>query len=138
MAKVTIGTEAATLKGQELARSLADYRTRHSQDIAITYADLIEAGPADIKRRRKAAKSLRFFCETYFGNRFFKPWAKYHLDGIKKLESVIREGKQYAMAWPRGGGKSALCMAAIFWGNLKMDRKLSNTNLFIFNRSIPA
>jgi hypothetical protein len=69
-------------------------------------------------RRAAAAASLRVFCETYFPGVFYDPWSPDHLTVIARLETTIRHGGQFALAMPRGSGKSALCEAAALWAIL--------------------
>lgn len=75
------------------------------------------------KRRNKAAKSLRVFCETYLKERFYFGWSPDHLKAIAKLERAIREGGLFALAMPRGSGKTALTVAAALWALLFGYRK---------------
>jgi len=67
------------------------------------------------RRRAKAAGDFRFFCEAYFPQTFILPWSKDHLKVIAKTEQAVIRGGLFAMAMPRGGGKSSLCEAACLW-----------------------
>jgi hypothetical protein len=73
--------------------------------------------PAVVKPRRKAKcrRNFRAFCEEYFPETFYLPWSADHLKVIAKIEQVVLEGGLYALAMPRGGGKSSLCEAACIW-----------------------
>lgn len=81
-----------------------------------------EIGPippvVDPIRRGKAFDSLRFFCETYLSKIFRKPWSPGHLRAIERFESTIKNGGLYALAMPRGQGKTALARAAVLWAVL--------------------
>lgn len=77
----------------------------------------------DRKRRNKALKSLRTFCETYFPLSFPFPWSDDHLDVIAKLERAIMEGGQYAISLARGFGKSTLCEKAVLWALFTGEHK---------------
>ena len=63
--------------------------------------------------------SFKTFCETYFADVFYLKWSKIHLDVIDKIERVIRNGEIYALAMPRGSGKSSLFSLAVIWAGLQ-------------------
>jgi hypothetical protein len=70
-------------------------------------------------RRRKAAlAALRVFCETYFPNRFNRPWSEDHLQVIAIMEQTARSGGIFPIAMPRGSGKTAMCIGLVFWSIL--------------------
>ena len=83
-----------------------------------------EIGPlppvADPERRERARDSLRVFCETYFPRRFYLGWSPAHLTAIERLERCTAAGGLFALAMPRGSGKSTLCecaaLHALFYG----------------------
>ena len=66
-------------------------------------------------RRKAAADCLRTFAESYFGHVFFLEWAPDHLHVIEQLELAVREGRQTALAMPRGSGKTSLVTLAGIW-----------------------
>ncbi|MBX3384536.1 MAG: phage terminase large subunit family protein [Phycisphaeraceae bacterium] len=70
---------------------------------------------ADPARRARAAKDFRYFCETYFGQTFHLKWSDDHLRVIAKIEQAVLEGGLFAMAMPRGSGKTSLCETACLW-----------------------
>ncbi len=72
----------------------------------------------DPKRKAKAEGSFRFFCETYFPLVFYLPWSDDHLRVIAKIEKAVRTGGLFAMAMPRGSGKTVLCQTAVLWSAL--------------------
>ncbi len=76
--------------------------------------------PAVVDPDRKAAaeESFRTFCETYFGEVFYLPWSDDHLKVIAKIERAVRTGGLFAMACPRGMGKTVLCQTAVLWAAL--------------------
>lgn len=73
---------------------------------------------ADPQRRAKAGGSFRLFCETYFPEIFTLPWSADHLKVIGKIEQAVLRGGLFAVAMPRGSGKSSLCKAACLWAAL--------------------
>lgn len=81
-----------------------------------------EIGPlpavVDPDRKARAFESFQFFCETYFKEVFYLPWSKIHLDVIAKLERVVKNGEVFALAMPRGSGKTTLCQLAVLWATI--------------------
>lgn len=61
---------------------------------------------------------FRGFCETYFPQTFSMPWSDDHLKVIAKIEQAVLEGGLFAMAMPRGSGKTTLCEIACLWAIL--------------------
>lgn len=70
------------------------------------------------ERRAKACKSFRAFCEAYLKQAFTLKWSPDHLRVIAKIERVVRNGELFAIAMPRGSGKTTLCEAACLWALL--------------------
>lgn len=97
---------------KERARERSRRLTQAGQDI----------GPIppvrDIARRMSGEKSFKFFCETYFPQLFRLAWSDDHLRVIKKIESVVLYGDTFAVAMPRGSGKTTLSLAAVIWAVL--------------------
>jgi hypothetical protein len=73
---------------------------------------------ADWARREKATKSLRAFCDTYGGQAFHMKWSDDHLRVLARLDEVIAAGGQFALAMPRGSGKTTMLAWAIVWALL--------------------
>jgi hypothetical protein len=69
----------------------------------------------DAERKAKASSHFRFFCETYFPEIFYLPWSPDHLRVIQKIERAVLNGGLFAMAMPRGSGKTVLCQTACVW-----------------------
>lgn len=75
---------------------------------------------ADPARREKAVQSLRYFCETYFPKTFSLAWSPDHLRVIGLMEAAAAtEDSLFAVAMPRGSGKSSLSQAAVLWATLR-------------------
>lgn len=74
-------------------------------------------------RRKESAKSLRFHCETYYPDAFYLGWSDDHLRVIEKLEAAILEGAMFALAMPRGSGKTTLAICATLWALLHAYRR---------------
>lgn len=81
-----------------------------------------ELGPLppvhDPRRRAAADASLRAFCESYFPHLFTLAWSLDHLRVIAKIETAVMTGGQFAVAMPRGFGKTTLCQVAVLWAVL--------------------
>jgi len=73
---------------------------------------------ADPERKARAEESFRAFCETYFADVFYLPWSDDHLRVIDKIEKAVRTGGLFAMAMPRGSGKTVGCQTAVLWSAL--------------------
>lgn len=67
------------------------------------------------ERRIECKHSFKKFCETYLKSSFYMNWSKDQLKVIEFLEKTCKEGGMYALAMPRGGGKTTLVRAAILW-----------------------
>jgi hypothetical protein len=67
------------------------------------------------ERKERAAADFRFFCEQYFPLTFHLPWSPDHLRVIAKIEQAVLRGGLFAMAMPRGSGKTTLCECAGIW-----------------------
>jgi len=78
--------------------------------------DLPEVGNAD--RKARAASDFRFFCESYFPLTFHLAWSPDHLKVIGKIEQAVLRGGLFAMAMPRGSGKTTICECACIWAVL--------------------
>ena len=78
---------------------------------------------ADAERRAKAERDFRFFCETYFPLTFHLNWSSDHLKVITKIEQAVLDGGLFAMAMPRGSGKTSLCEIACLWALLYGHRE---------------
>ena len=72
----------------------------------------------DPDRKAQCIASFRGFCETYFAEVFYLPWSDDHLRVIDKIEKAVRTGGLFAMAMPRGSGKTVCCQTAVLWAAL--------------------
>lgn len=87
--------------------------------LAIAGRDIGEL-PAVVNPERKAqaASDFRFFCDSYFPLAFHLPWSPDHLKVIAKIEQAVLRGGLFAMAMPRGSGKTTICECACIWAVL--------------------
>ena len=77
----------------------------------------------DPERRARCAESLLDFCRTYFPETFYLPWSEDHLKVISKIETAVRKGGLFAVAMPRGEGKTTICERAAIWALVYGYRK---------------
>ncbi|HEX4131667.1 MAG TPA: hypothetical protein VHZ24_16640, partial [Pirellulales bacterium] len=77
---------------------------------------------ANPDRKTRAASDFRFFCETYFPLTFHLTWSPDHLKVIVKIEQAVLRGGLFAMAMPRGSGKTTICECACIWAVLNGHR----------------
>ena len=73
--------------------------------------------------RARVAKSFRLFCERVLKERFALAWSPDHLRAIEKIERSILNGDVFALAMPRGSGKTTLILAAVLWAVLNGYRR---------------
>ncbi len=98
----------------------------HARNQAISLAGRdVGALPDEVNvpRRRRAAADFRYFCEAYFPLTFSLPWSPDHLKVISKIEQAVLRGGLFAMAMPRGSGKSVLAECACIWAVLNGHRE---------------
>jgi len=81
--------------------------------------------PEVINPDRKADAKLNFknFCESYFPETFCLPWSDDHLKVIARIEQAVLHGGLFAMAMPRGSGKTSLAETACIWAMLTGARE---------------
>ena len=93
-------------------QAMADKRRAESRS-ARDIGDL----PAVANPERKAAcrTNFRLYLETYHKGTFPLEWSEDHLKVITKIERAVRDGGLFAMAMPRGSGKTSLCVCAAVW-----------------------
>lgn len=69
----------------------------------------------NLPRRRRCRKSLRLFCQTYNPDAFHLKWGPNHLRAIDRIEESVSAGALFALAMPRGEGKTTICRHAVLW-----------------------
>lgn len=90
-------------------------RTEVSQDVYEQYGELFDQGPLKPKRRARCGESFVDFCQTYAKNSFNLKWSQNHHIAAAKIEGAILNGEWFAVAMPRGTGKSTLARWAVIW-----------------------
>jgi hypothetical protein len=111
-------TRPPTPTGYEAHKLRAAARSRakaaNAREIAAGFCPCVNQA-----RRDAAANSLEKFCLTYFPDRFNLPFSPDHRRVIATIERAIATGGQFALAMPRGSGKTELCTAAVLWAALR-------------------
>lgn len=67
-------------------------------------------------RRLSCKGDLERFGKTYMPNVFYFDTSKDQKKAVKKIETVFLYNDMFALAMPRGGGKTAWCRAGLLWG----------------------
>lgn len=104
------------LTGYDAVRERARERNKALSLSGRNIGDIPPVG--DPERKRRCTESFKAFCDTYFPQTFHLPWSDDHLKVIAKLETAVLEGGLFAMAMPRGSGKTTLCEVACLWAIL--------------------
>lgn len=102
---------------KEAARARNVEKSRSGRDIG----DL--PAVVDPVRRDAAEKCFRTFCKSYFPETFTLEWSDDHLKVLAKIEKAVLHGGLFAMASPRGSGKTTLCECACVWAILTGARE---------------
>lgn len=76
------------------------------------------APPVNPERKARAKEDFAYFCKTYGPEVFPLDWSPDHLKAIAKIEAAVLKGKLFALAMPRGSGKTTLCEWAALWALL--------------------
>jgi hypothetical protein len=112
----TTSTDNEKKRGAKQREHALKYRRK--QDAAAREIAPMPPLSVDWERRRACSESLKLFCETYMRPVFYLDWSVDQLKCITKIEQVVKETASFALAMPRGGGKTALCRAGILWATL--------------------
>lgn len=70
---------------------------------------------ADLKRRESCRKDPERFCLTYNPESFKMPFCQDHRDVIARVKEAFTTGALFALALPRGSGKTTLCRMLSLW-----------------------
>ncbi len=109
-------TESSEMPAYDAHRERARER---SKALSLSGRNIGDLPPVqDPERKAQAESDFRFFCEQYFPQTFALAWSDDHLKVIAKIEQAVLEGGLFAMAMPRGSGKTTLCEIACLWAIL--------------------
>jgi len=75
------------------------------------------------ERKTACERNFQLFCESYFPETYSLEWSPDHLKAIEKIETAVLTGGLYALAMPRGSGKSSLAETACLWAMLYGHRE---------------
>lgn len=103
----------------------ADYekhKARARERVATMSAAGRDIGPipplAHPRKRKRCEKNFEEFCLTYLPGSFLIRFSEDHRKVIRKIEQAVLTGGLFAVAMPRGSGKSTLSEAACLWALL--------------------
>jgi len=125
--RVHLARYAAWLREQKTEKAAqADSYSRHKERMAAKQRQQSETArdiangpwvrpPEDPDRRERCTKSFLAFCNTYFPETFRIPFSPDHLTVIDRIEAAVIRGELFALAMPRGSGKTTLCEIACIW-----------------------
>lgn len=68
--------------------------------------------------RKRCEESFKYFCLRCFPAKFTKNFSPDHLKAIDKIEASAVDGLLFALAMPRGSGKTTIVVAAVLWAIL--------------------
>jgi len=77
----------------------------------------------DMERRAAASRDLLQFCTSYFPHVFSVRFSDDHRKVIARMQTAILEGGLFALAMPRGTGKTSLCEVACLFALLNGHRQ---------------
>ena len=107
----TYEEKKAAVRNRNIALALA------GRDIG----DLPEVAHPALKE--KCRRDFRLFCESYFPESFHLAWSEDHLKAIHRIETAVLEGGLFALAMPRGSGKTQMSETAAIWSMLYGHRE---------------
>lgn len=70
---------------------------------------------ANPERRASCERDFRAFCDSYMRGTFSISWSADHLRVLLRVQTCVLDGGQFAIAMPRGSGKTSICLAAALW-----------------------
>ena len=81
--------------------------------------------PEVVNPDRKAAceRNFQLFCESYFPETYALAWSPDHRKVIEKIETAVLRGGLFALALPRGSGKTTITESAALWSMLYGHRE---------------
>ncbi len=113
---LTNSPEATALTGYEAMKEQARARNAALSLSGRNIGDIPEVVAPG--RKNKASTGFCYFCETYFPEIFYLAWSNDHLKVMTKIEEAVLHGGLFAMAMPRGAGKTSIAECACLWAVL--------------------
>ncbi len=117
--------QPARLDRYEARKDSENQRRKAQSRTARDIADKMEEEPAVLNpdRRTRCREDLASFCREYLPASFTLPWSNDHKKVIRKIEQAVLHGELFAIAMPRGTGKTTLIEAAALWALLNGHRR---------------
>jgi len=103
---------------REASNARAAQISRRDRDIALDYPP-----PGDLDARKACERDFRLFCEWYFPTAFNLAWSDDHLKAIARMQEIVLGGGLFALAMPRGSGKTTICVRGAIWALLYGHRR---------------
>lgn len=101
-----------------------DEMTRRSRAESRQGRDIGAIPPCvDPDRRAEGSASFRRFCEIYLSARFTLDWSPDHLTTLGRVEHSLLHGGLFALAMPRGSGKTTIAESAALWATMTGRRR---------------
>jgi len=75
-------------------------------------------GQVNVERRESCRHNLQLFCETYKADLFPLAWSQPHIEVLQCIQRTVLQGGQFAIAMPRGNGKTSMMVSAMEWAIL--------------------
>lgn len=105
-------------KVERAIRSDAE-RSFNSRDIAPGWP----GAPQNLALRKRCERDLSLFLKEYFPNAFPIKWSENHVQVLKRLQTCVVNGGLFALAMPRGDGKTTITIRAALWAMLYGHRR---------------
>lgn len=103
-------TNRAAKRGREITRAGRDLCDKDAEGNWLALPE-----PEDFARREACRFDFQLFCETYLPDFFDLDWSPAHLRVFEKAEQAVLKGGLFALAMPRGSGKTTIAIAAVLW-----------------------
>jgi hypothetical protein len=114
----------ARFKKQNAVQSQRAASAERSKRISIEEREI---GPlpacANPTERAACAADFARFCKHYMPETFTMAWSPDHLTALHKTQTAVIDGGLFALAMPRGSGKTSMVEAAVIWSLLYGHRK---------------
>ena len=91
--------QARSSKSQQTYQAAKDRAKKRSAEITMAGQDIAPMpSPKDPRRRARADRDFKFFCESYFLHLSTLEWSQDHLRVIGKIEQVVLSARRWP--WP--------------------------------------
>lgn len=107
-----------------MATRESEYQNAYMKRKRMAAADI--GSPPDVvnpERREACRTDLKLFCETYRSNAFNLGWSPDHEDVLRLAQQVVLDGGLFAVAMPRGSGKTTIAITTALWALLYGHRR---------------